>query len=103
MTFAVTTFADGQLPSSAGTLWTVPAATSDYVKSVSFSNVSAGSVDMTLWVRIGANDRQILKATLAAGETIYASDILLPTGESLKAVASAGAAIDYVAKGVRET
>ncbi len=102
MAFAATTFAQGQLPSTAGTLWTVPAATADYVKSLILSNVSGSTVTFTLWKRTSSNDRQILVGSLDAGETIVVSDLLLTAGDSLKGSASAATSIDYVAQGVRE-
>lgn len=102
MVFTGITFAEGSVPAVAGTLWTVPAATTDYVKSIIFSNMSGSSVNVTLWKRSNSNDRQILQMILDAGETLAVENLLLAAGDSLKAVASVGTSIDYIAQGVRE-
>lgn len=105
MTFALaSTLADGQLPAVAAALYTAPALTSAYVRTVRIANVTGGAVTLTLVKRIGVNDRAILtNVSLAAGESLIGSDLILAAGESLRGSASAAASIDYVIEGVQES
>ena len=101
--FQVATFGDGQVPSTAGVLCTAGVGQSFYIKNVILSNVGAVDVTLTLWKTIGANDRQILSASLTTGETVIGTNYLLAEGESLKAVASSAASIDYVIEGILQS
>ena len=101
--FAVTTFANGQLPDTAAAICTAASGESLYVKNLILSNVTASAVDVVLWKTIGADNRQIYKKSLAADETVSLTGYVLATGEAIRAEASAPTAIDYVIDGLKQT
>ena len=105
MTFAkAATLADGQLPAAAAALYTAPALTSAYIRTVRLANVTGGAVTLTLVKRVGVNDRAILtNVSLAAGESLVGTDLILGAGESLRGSASAATSVDYVIEGVQES
>jgi hypothetical protein len=62
--------ADGQLPTSKTTLYTVPASTISYVKHFTCHNTGGASEVITIYIkRSGSTSRVIHTASLATGET----------------------------------
>lgn len=101
--YAVTTFANGQLPDASAAICTAATGESLYVKNLILSNVSAGAVAVTLWKTIGADHRQIYKKSLAIDETVSLTGYVLAATEAIRAEASAPTAIDYVIDGLKQT
>jgi len=68
--------AQGQLPSSVGTLYTVPASTEAIVKTIHLANMTAGTVTARLNVKGTAAANAILPpiSILAGGFAVYADD-----------------------------
>jgi hypothetical protein len=68
--------AQGQLPSSVGTLYTVPASTAAIVKTIHLANMTAGTVTARLNVKGTAAAHAILPpiSILAGGFAVYADD-----------------------------
>jgi len=99
--------ADGQLPSSTGTLYTVPANTVAHITNIVLANTSA-SVDRTynLYVkRSGGTSRRIVGADtpLRASKAHYLppdqTAIRLSAGDVIEGDADAATAIDYLITG----
>lgn len=101
MTDTFHVLAQGQLPASAGTLYTVPAATSAIVKSIALVNTSAGSVTASLTVNgTGAANQILPPATiLAGGWADYEGTITLAATNTISGVAGAGTSITYTIYG----
>jgi hypothetical protein len=68
--------AQGQLPSSVGTLYTVPASTEAIVKTIHLANMTGGTVTARLNVKGTADANAILPpiSILAGGFAVYAAD-----------------------------
>ncbi len=106
-TFAGKVMAEGQVASSKGTLYTVPASTTAYVRSASFHNTNAATQTLIVYAKPGATSRVIGYFTLAQYETAYlvtgADALVLETGDLIEAVTTTGSAVDYVITGLEET
>ena len=68
-TFTGKPLADGQVASSKGTLYTVPASTVAYVRSASFHNTNAATQTLIVYANVSGTSRIIGYATLAQHET----------------------------------
>lgn len=108
MPFVSASLADGQLPTSAGDLYTAPADTTVYIKRLSFFNDNASEQTIILWVqRAGGTARKWRRYVLAqneSAEVLEASDTIhLSAGDKLRAQTTTAGAVDYIITGVRET
>lgn len=107
MTIAVKVLAQGQLPNVKGTLYTVPAATTAYVKFLSLNNTSGSSENTQILVNTAGTSRRIAYATLATNETARVVEkdevIILETGDLLEGFTTTAAVVDYVVTGAEET
>lgn len=98
--------ADGQLPAARGDLYTVPADTAAYIKSITLHNTDSSSHDVTITKEPdgGGTERVIISVTLDAGDTFYfdeptvmdATDLL--RGDD----GGTGSVIDYTVSGAEE-
>src|SRR5688572_13570831 len=97
-TFLGKSLADGQVASSAGDLYTVPASTVAYIKKAIFTNINAAARSLTIYLtRSGSSDREIAHAdTLAQHEGLEIENLVLSDGDKIRAVASAATSVDYV-------
>lgn len=107
-TFTAKSIADGQVATSQGAIYTVPAATTAYVKQVTFYNTNAATQTLDVWLRRGAGtSRQIRRFTLAQNESIDLLDsgetLELATTDTIRAATTTATAVDYVVMGVEET
>ena len=104
--FTVKTLADGQLPSSKNTLYTVLPSTSTIVKTITYVNSTASTIAVNLYVNIGGTSRRIIPTnmSMAAGALmIFDDELTLAAGNTIEGDASAATSIDYVIEGVEET
>lgn len=93
-----TALADGQLPSSKGTLYTAAAVT--YVKSISCHSTSATSQTVILYTNRGGTSRVIARVPLEQYETLYVElPIVLESGDLLEGVTTTATAVDYQISG----
>lgn len=97
--------ADGQLAAAEATIYTVPAATVAYVKSIVCQNTGAGQNIVQLWVRNdGANSRRIAYITLQTNEQFYYDEPLtLEATDLIRGAATNLNEVDYVVNGAEET
>lgn len=107
MAFAGKVLADGQVASSKGTLYTVPGATTAYVRSASFHNTNAATQTLIVYAKPGSTSRVIGYFTLAQFETAYlvtgGESLVLEAGDLIEAVTTTGSAVDFVLTGLEET
>lgn len=97
--------ADGQLPSTEGDLYTVPAGTRTYLKSIVCSNTGAGDNIVSIFLQpSGGTSRRIAFATMNSGDTMYYSAATtLDTGDKIRGVATNADEMDYIISGGEET
>jgi len=106
MTITAKELANGQLPATRGDLYTVPAATIAYIKSITLHNTGLSSYNVTITKEPGGagTERVIISVVLDAGDTFYfdeptvmdATDVL--RGDD----GGAGSVIDYTVSGAEE-
>ncbi len=103
-TFTADSLADGQLPSSAGDLYTSAALTKTFIKKMVFTNTNASARTVTIYLtRSGSSDRQIGHASLEQNETLELENYILSAADKIRGVASGATSVDYVIMGVKET
>ena len=101
---------DGQLPSSKGTLYTVPTATQAIIRTITLVNTSSAEVKVNLYLRLdGTNSRRILpkdmklRATQNGGMAVDDNVHTLEAGDLLEGDAATASAVDFVIEGTEET
>ncbi len=98
--YNVKTLADGQLPNTLGTLYTVPASTEATIKSIFILNEGAGSNTATLYIkRSGGSSRKIWSRAMATGDYTVISDFTLATGDIIEGEATNVSEVNYVITG----
>jgi len=97
--------ADGQLPSSKGTLYTVPASTSVYLSKITIFNTNITTQTVELYINPSGTSRQLIYITeLEQYETIvYDGGVILETGDLLEGETTTVSVVDYLIMGVIET
>ena len=108
MPFVAGSLADGQLPSSAGDLYTAPADTVVYVKRISFFNTNSVEQTIIIWVqRSGGTARKWRQYVLAQNESadlLEGGDALhLSEGDKIRAQSTTNNVVDYFITGVSES
>lgn len=106
-TFTAKSLADGQVSTSEAALYTVPAATTAYIKQVTLCNVNAVTQTIDVWIRrSGGTSRKVRRFELAQHES---ADLLddgdtfeFSTGDSVRAATTTDSAVDFVVMGVEE-
>lgn len=99
--------ASGQAAIGSAVIYTVPANTKTYVKSIICTNLNGSSQAINIFINDGTADRDIShNATVTTLTTIkpitHDSALILNSGDSIKISASLGT-VDYVVSGVEET
>jgi hypothetical protein len=103
-TFSPKVLGEGQVASSKGTIYTVPASTSAYVKSITFYNTNAATQTLNIYLKPGATSRQIRRVSLAQYESYeFTSPYVLETGDLIEADTTTATAVDYIITGIEET
>lgn len=94
--------AEGQLPNSKGTLYTVPASTKTMYQSARLTNTSAAAVTVTLYFKSGTS-RAITPVGLSipAYSSVFDDTVSnLMTGDLIEGEASAATTVDYWISGL---
>lgn len=103
MVFVYKSLAQGQLPNAKGTIYTVPASTTAYIKSLKVVNTDSSARTVNIYVkRSGGTSRRIWPSamSLAAGYVAEDEDIGgLSTGDIIEGDASAATVVDYTILG----
>lgn len=107
MAIAPKVLGSGQLPTSKGTLYTVPGSTSAYVKFLRVHNTNAATQTVIIYANTAGTSRIIGRAVLAQNETAEVIDsgaaLTLETGDLIEGVTTTSSAVDYVITGAEET
>ena len=107
MPFSGKALADGTLPTSQTAIYTVPAATVTYVKSLSLFNDNAAQQTIVLYLNVSGSARKWRRYVLAQNESAEVLEggetVILNTGDTIEAVTTTAAAVPYVITGVEET
>jgi len=105
MTVAGANLADGQLANAETDMYTVPADTRAYVKSIVCSNTGAGDNTVTLYLTpSGGTSRRIVYAILASGSTLYYDEpTTLDAADKIRGYATNAAEVDYIISGGTES
>ncbi len=107
MAFTGKALADGQLPSSKGTLYTVPGSTTTYVKWISVHNTSGSTTETVLiYVNTSGTSRVIARVVLLPNEHArILSDgeaFILEAADLIEGVSTNATTVDYFISGVQE-
>lgn len=99
--------ADGQVATTTGTLYTVPASTVTVIKSASFFNTNAATQTLNVYItRSGGTRRQIEQFTLSQYDTAHllanGETLVLSTGDVLEADTTTTTAVDYMITGATD-
>ena len=97
--------ADGQLPSSKGTLYTVPTGKRAIVRTFVVFNTGSTAETVSIYVSRGTSSRQIGQAVLAANEAAQffeSEPITLSSGDILEGDTTTGSTVDYLITGADE-
>lgn len=104
--FTAKPLADGQLPTSKGTLYTVPASTSSYVKNIHLFNTSSTEQTILLYLNVSGTSRLFRRIVLAENESSDVLDseaFLLEPEDLIEALTTTVSVVDYVIMGVEES
>ena len=105
MPIAGIALADGQLANAEAVIYTVPASTTAYIKSIICANTGAGQNVIELWVRLdGANSRRLIRVPLETNEQLYFDDALtLEAADEIRGAATNATEVDYTIWGGEQT
>lgn len=98
-------FADGQLPNSKTTLYTVPQDRIAYIRFFSIYNTDASSRVCTIYVNTSGTSRCIYREDVAANTGTFilqGESIILEAGDSLEGLCATANVVDYYICGVEE-
>lgn len=105
-TIAMKQLGNGQLANSIGDIYTVPAATTTLIKSITLvnTNTSAETVNLYVLKASGTARRIIPKATtLGAGYMLECDSVItLEAGDKLQGDTTTASKVDFVISGVQE-
>jgi hypothetical protein len=106
MAFVGKVLAEGQLATTKGTLYTVPALTTAYVKWFSLFNTNAAQQTIIIYIKPGATSRKIRRYVIAQNASVdvlqHGESIVLEAGDLIEAETTTATAVDYVITGVEE-
>lgn len=104
MPIAGAALAEGQLAGAEAAIYTVPAGTVAYVKSIICQNTGAGQNVVQLWTRTDGVSRRIVYVPLETNEQLYFNEPLtMEAADTLRGAATNGAEVDYVVSGGEQT
>ncbi len=106
MAISVKVLGQGQLANAKATLYTVPGATSAYVKFLSVCNVSALNQDIEILVNTAGTSRRIAFISLAPDQSARVIDkdeaLTLEAGDLIEGFSTNATSVDYVITGAEE-
>lgn len=103
MAIKMKALARGQLPSTAGSLYTVPSGKAAILKNMRFVNTGGSNQTFGLWIKRAGDSRRLraVNAPINAAEMISDSgEVVLEAADSIEGSASASNTVDYVLSGV---
>ncbi|MFC1975044.1 hypothetical protein ACFLXQ_01440 [Chloroflexota bacterium] len=107
MTLAIKNLSDGQLPSTEGDLYLVPADTSAVVRMITLTNKGTGTNSVTLYIKpSGGTSRSIGVEDLPMGTKEHYFDdgpYSLETGDAIRGVATNASEVDYYLGGTEDS
>jgi hypothetical protein len=105
MTRTPKVLAEGQLPSSKGTLYTVPANTTVYISMIRMTNTSATTQTVLIYYKPGSTSRlQFYVSGVEQYNTVEKSGgDILETGDLIEGYTTTASVVDYVIMGVEES
>jgi hypothetical protein len=106
MAFTGQALADGQLPSTKGTLYTVPGATTAYIKFMSVFNTNAAQQTVIIYANVSGTSREIARFVLEQNEwaRVIEKDeaLVLEAADLIEAETTTATAVNYLITGVEE-
>lgn len=107
MPFTAAALADGLVPTVQAAIYTCPASTVVYLKSVTLFNKNAVQQTILLYLtRTGTARfwrRFVLEQYESAAVLDHGESVILETGDALEAATTTTNAVDYTVSGIRET
>ena len=107
MAITAASLADGQVPGAQTALYTAPALTKAYVRTVKFYNTGGVTVTVTACVKRSGGTARIMAAISLA--TLESADLVDPdeswvlsAGDAIEAVSTTSAVVDYTILGAEE-
>lgn len=103
---AIKALADGQLPSSKGTLYTVPPGATTIIVTITLVNTDSAARTVDLYLNRTGTSRRIISKDLsiAAGNSLeHTTRHTMEAGDLLEGDASAATVVDYTVDGTEET
>ena len=104
--FAIRLLAEGQLPNTKQTLYTVPGATSAVIKTISIAGTGTPATINLYIKKSGGTSRRIIPMDMALGGTYLLEtdeEYTLETGDEIEGDSSVATSIDYSIHGIEET
>lgn len=92
----------GQLPDTAGTLYTVPAGIKAYVKSVSVFNTGGAPELVVLYLTIDGVTATVASPTLATLESLWLENVALKGGDTIDGETTTASTVDYTIQVVED-
>lgn len=93
----------GQLPDTAGTLYTVPAGVKAYVSAITAFNTGAGGETVVIYLTIDASTSTIASPTLGAGESLLIAKLGLKAGDTIDGETTTASTVDYTIEIVEDS
>ena len=107
MTVAIKSLADGQLPNSKGTLYTVPAATQTIINRITLVNTNSSGETVNLYFKAsGGTSRRIIPKnyTLAVDALFIMDDaITMEAADVIEGDTTTAAKVDFVVSGMENS
>lgn len=105
-TFTIKALADGTLPTTKSTLYTVPVSTRTIIKTITYVNNHTSVVNVNLYINSSGTSRKIIPKNMAftSGYSLETDEeYTLEAGDLIEGDASVISVIDYTINGIEET
>lgn len=98
--------ADGQMATTKTAMYTVPAATTAYIRNINLFNTNAAEQTIIIYLNTSGTSRQIARIILAQNESAHLLDlgecIVLEAADVLEGLTTTATAVDFVVLGGTE-
>lgn len=106
MTVSIKQLADGQLPSSIGDLYTVPASTETVINTITYVNTHTSALEVNLYIKpSGGVARRIIPKNMSLGISylmVYDDEENLDAGDKIQGDAGTASKVDYTISGIEK-